>query len=117
MKNKPKINIPTVEEFNKYKPKRLDFKWNTNKDDLVVLTVPKFSSNLGISFCKLLKKENSFSAHLDKLGSIIWHNCDGTTSVRIILGKLSKEFPNEKNIDQRLYLFLQQMKNLHYIDF
>ena len=117
MKNKPKIKIPTIEEFNKYIPKRLDFKWDINKEGLVVLTVPKFSSKLGISFCKILKKEDTFSAHFDKLGSLIWQNCDGTTSVKKILGKLSKEFPNEKNIDQRLYLFLQQIKNLHYIDF
>jgi hypothetical protein len=37
--------------------------------------------------------------------------------VKIILENLKKEFPDEKNIDQRLYLFLQQMKNLNYIDF
>ncbi len=117
MLNKKNIKIPKIEEFNKYKPIRLDFKWTINKDGNVSVIVPKFDSKFGKSFCKLINKKNTFSANLDKLGSMVWNYCDGTNSVKIILEHLLKEFPNEKNIDQRLYLFLQQMKNLHYIDF
>ena len=117
MINKNNNKIPTIEEFNKYKPKRLDFKWTINEDGMVSMDVPKFNSKYWKSFCKLIKKENTFKANFDRLGSIIWNYCDGTNSVKIILDKLLKEFPDEKNIDQRLYLFLQQMKNLHYIYF
>jgi hypothetical protein len=28
---------------------------------------------------------------------------------------LQKELPNEKNLDQRLFLFIQQLRNLNYI--
>jgi hypothetical protein len=117
MTNKKKNKIPTIEEFNNFKPKRFDFKWKNNDSGLVTIIVPKFHSKIGINLCKLIKKENEFSANLDKIGSIIWNLCDGSNTVKIILDNLKKQFPDEKNIDQRLYAFLQQMKNLNYIDF
>jgi len=109
--------LPTVDEFLLYKPKRLDFKWSTNNEGLVTLTVPKFTGKVGKSFCKVLKRENTFEAHLDRLGSVIWNQCDGTTLVKDILIMITKEFPDEKNIDQRLFLFLQQMKALNYMTY
>jgi hypothetical protein len=83
----------------------------------VTIIVPKFTGNLGKSFCKVLKRKNTFEAHFDKLGSVIWTQSDGTHAVKEILAVLTKEFPDEKNIDQRLYLFLQQLKALHYVDY
>jgi hypothetical protein len=117
MKNKNKSAIPTVEEFSKFKPLRLDFKYSTDQEGLVILKVPKFTSKIGISLCKILKKENIFNANLDKIGSVIWNMSDGEKTVSDILKHIKLIFPNEKNIDQRLYVFLQQMKNLNYIDF
>jgi hypothetical protein len=84
-------------------------------DGLVVITVPKFTSNFGKSFCKVLKRDNTFSANLDKLGSSIWKQCEGTKTVKEILDVITEDFPDEKNIDQRLFLFLQQLKALSYI--
>jgi len=84
-------------------------------DGLVVITVPKFTSNFGKSFCKTLKRDNTFKANLDKLGSSIWKQCEGTKTVKEILDVVTKEFPDEKNIDQRLFLFLQQLRALCYI--
>jgi len=63
----------------------------------------------------VLKRDNTFSANLDKLGSTIWKQCDGTKTVKEILDVITKDFPHEKNIDQRLFLFLQQLKALSYI--
>jgi len=107
--------IPTEQEFKRYRPKRADIKWHTDAGDLVYLMVPKFKGNFGKSFCKFVKKENHFRANMDKLGSIVWKNCDGKKTVADILEILEKEFPKEKNIDQRLYLFLQQIDHLSYI--
>ena len=114
-KKSKKPMIPTEQEFKSYRPKRADFKWNTDAEGLVYLTVPKFKGNFGKSFCKMVKKENHFRASMDKLGSIVWKNCDGEKTVADILGILEKEFPDEDNINQRLYLFLQQMNHLSYI--
>ena len=114
-KNKPRL--PTVDEFLQFRPKRLDFEWHTNEKDKVILKVPKFKSNFGKSFCKIIRKDDVFVANMDKLGSLVWKNCDGKKTVKQILEIIKKEFPKEENIDQRLFLFLQQMKSLNYIDF
>ena len=98
-------------------PKRAELKWSTNKEGFVEIKTPKFSSNFGKSFCKVIKKDETFTAKMDKIGSIVWKNCDGKNSVKNILEKLKKELPKEENIDQRLYLFLQQMNSLQYIHF
>jgi hypothetical protein len=65
----------------------------------------------------MLKRKNIFEAHLDRLGSAIWNQCDGTKLVKDILEVIHIQFPNEKNLDQRLFLFLQQLKALNYITY
>lgn len=115
-KNKqPKPRLPTVDEFLEFIPRRSDFEWQTNDEGLVTIKVPKFTSNFGKSFCKVLRKDDTFVANLDKLGSIVWKNSDGVNTVKQILEILKTEFLDGKNIDQRLFLYLQQMKNLGYI--
>jgi hypothetical protein len=116
-KNKQQYRPPTVDEFLQFRPKRLDFEWHTNEKDLVSLKVPKFKSNFGKSFCKIIRKDDMFVANLDKLGSLVWKNCDGKNTVKQILEIVKKEFPKEEDIDQRLFLFLQQMSSLRYIDY
>lgn len=115
-KKKQRYQPPTVDEMLQFRPKRLDFEWSTNKEGLVEIKVPKFQSNFGKSFCNIIKKENTFTANLDKLGSLIWKNCDGKNTVKQILKIVKKGFPKEKNIDQRLFLFIQQMNGLNYIE-
>jgi hypothetical protein len=111
-----KPRLPTIEEFLKFRPKRLDFSWDVKADGLVEIKVPKFNSNFGKSFCKIIKKDNQFSANLDELGSFVWQNCDGLKTVEEILELVKKEFPGQENIDQRLFLFLRQMQSLYYIE-
>lgn len=79
--------------------------------------VPKFTSSVGKKFVKTLRRDNIFTAHFDALGSSVWKQCDGTLTVKEILEKITGEFPDTKDIDQRLYLFLQQLRSLHYITF
>ena len=120
IKNKEKqekYRLPTVEEFLQYRPRRLYFEWSTNAEGLVEMTVPKFKGNLGKSFCKVIRKENMFTANMDRLGSIVWKNCDGKRTVGQLLEIVKKEFPEEKNVDQRLFSFIQQMGSLNYIDY
>ncbi|MFH1013371.1 MAG: PqqD family peptide modification chaperone, partial [Thermoplasmatota archaeon] len=72
---------------------------------------------LGKKFCKVLRRQDTFQADMDMLGSFIWQRCDGKRSVEEILNELKKGFPNEKNIDQRLFYFLIQMRQLEYLYF
>jgi len=69
-KNNKKGKIP-IDEFLKYTPKRKDFKWAKNDKGLVEIKVPKFQSNFGKSFCKLVKKDTNFTAKMDELGTIV----------------------------------------------
>ena len=117
-KNKTKkYRAPTEDEFLRFVPVRAEYEWSTNDEGLVEIKVPKFNSNFGKSFCKVVKKDNLFNAKMDKIGSIVWKNCDGKKSVKDILNIMKKKFSKEENIDQRLFLFLQQMNSLHYIFF
>jgi hypothetical protein len=114
-KNKPKKRLPTLEEMLQFIPRRNDFEWSTNDEGLVEIKVPKFESNFGKSFCKLIRKDENITAKMDKIGTIVWKKCDGKNSVKDILETLKKKFPKEEDIDNRLFLFLQQMSSLNYI--
>ncbi len=116
-KNKKQKKQPTIEEFLKYRPKRNDFEWSKNEDGLVEIKVPKFKSNFGKSFCKFIRKDPTFYAKMDKIGTIVWENCDGKTTIEEIHEKLKKEFPDEEKIEERLFFFLYQMHKLNYIDY
>ena len=117
-KNKQKRTyLPTVDEFLRYVPVRQGYEWFVNDKGLVQIKIPKFTGSFGKSFCRIIKKDNEFSANMDKIGSIVWKNCDGKKTVKDILDILKKEFPKEKDIDQRLFLFLQQMKSLNYLNY
>ena len=107
----------TVDEFLQFRPKRINVEWNLNSDGLVVLKVSKFKSNFGKSFCRVIKKDQYITANMDKIGSIIWQHCDGVKTVEDILKIVKKKFPKEENMDQRLFLFLQQMQSLNYLNF
>ena len=109
--------LPTVNQFLRYKPKRIEIEWKKNSNELVEIKIPKFQSTLGKSFCNVIKKDQNFTGHLDKIGSIVWANCDGVKTVEDILKIVKKKFPKEEKIDQRLFLFIQQLINLNYLEY
>ena len=115
MPKKHKQTLPTEEEFLQFKPKQMGFKWETTEEGLVQIIVPKFQSKIGVSFCKFIRKDTEFTANFDKIGSFIWMQCTGKNTVKQIFDLLKKHYPKEKNLDQRLFLFLQQMNNLGYL--
>ncbi len=117
MKNKQKYRKPTVDEFLAYIPRRRDFKWTTDKDGFVHITVPKFESKIGKKFCSLLRKKQMITADMDALGSLVWHKCDGNRTVKDILKILEKEFSDQTDLEQRLFLFIQQMGMLYYLEY
>jgi hypothetical protein len=111
-----KHRIPTIEEFLNFVPKRADLEWSENSEGLIKIQVPKFKSNFGKSFCNFIKKDSNIIANMDKYSSAVWKNCNGKNTVGQILKIIEKKFPEEKDLDQRLFLFLQQMMSLNYID-
>jgi hypothetical protein len=116
-KKKSKPRIPTMDEFLEFKPSKSDFEWRKDEEGLVEIKVIKFKRGIGKSFCKLIRKENFFYAKMDKLGSIAWEYSDGKNTVKDLIEIIRSRFPEEKNIDQRLILFIQQMGQLGYMTY
>ena len=120
-KKKTRPRQPTLEEFLTFKPLRKEFEYNEDEDGLIHITVPKFQKDLGKSFCKTIKKQATFTAHMDAIGSIVWKHSDGHHTVAEIEEELKKAFPDEaektgqNSLQQRLIAFLQQMSQLDYI--
>jgi len=112
----PKRRSYSREEFLKLKPKRKDFEW-LEEEGKVKVKVPKFKSKIGKKFCKLLGRENVFTVNLDEKGSLIWKLCDGEHTVEEILRELEENFPDEKDLDQRLFLYLYNLRRLGYISY
>ncbi|HDO19106.1 MAG TPA: PqqD family protein [Thermoplasmatales archaeon] len=102
------------EEFLKLKPLRKDFEWQEDEGKIKII-VPKFKTKIGKKFCELLGREPTFTANLDERGSLIWKLCDGRHTVEEILENLKKNFPDEENIEQRLFYYLYMLKRLDYI--
>jgi len=117
MKSKPKDKPakPTVEEFLSFIPIRVGYEWSTDDEGIVHIIVPKFHGKWGKRWCKLLRRKETFTADMDKMGSIVWTHCDGKNTVQDILDVLKEEYGDEEDLDQRLFLFLQQMQNLNYL--
>ena len=113
---KSKSLPPTEEEFLNFFPIRGNYQWSLNSEGLVEIRVPKFQTKIGKSLCKMVRRDEDLIGKLDKLGSLVWQHCDGSKQVKDILKVVKKEFPDEENIDQRLFLFLQQIDQLNYID-
>ncbi len=115
MPRKTKTRLPTTDEFLAYRPIRQPFEWVVNEENRVCIKVPKFQHPIGKKLCVIIKKENLFDAWLDEIGSSVWQQCDGRKTVKEILTVVQKQFSDQQNLDQRLFLFLQQMYHLNYI--
>ena len=115
MNPKKQKRKPTRDEFLSYIPKRAEYEWTVDEKGLVHIQVPKFQSDIGKRFCRAIRRENTFTADMDELGSMVWKHCDGNHSVKDILEILKDHFGEEENLDQRLFLFIQQMNNLNYL--
>ena len=116
-KTREKPRPLTVEDMLSFIPEKAEYEWETDEQGLVHIKVPKFEGKLGTTLCRVLQKDEMFTANLDVVGSFVWKQCDGRTSVKEILDRLQKKFPDEEHIDQRLFLFLRQMRQLRYLLF
>jgi len=117
MKSKPQRTMPTIDEFLSFIPLRVGYEWTVDDEGFVHITVPKFQGKWGTRLCRVLRRTQTFTADMDRLGSIVWLQCNGKNTVKDILEEVKKEYTDENELDQRLFLFLQQMKNLNYLLF
>ncbi len=86
------------------------FEWKEDTDEnRVVIIRPKVVSNWAKKFLKPFFKDATFKIKLDAIGSVVWRNCDGTKTVAEILQILEQNFPDEKELQKRLLMFVRQL--------
>jgi len=99
------------------KPKRMEYEWSEDKNGLVHIIIPKFNTSIGKKFVKVIKKGQTFSADMDKLGSFVWKLCDGTNTISVIINLITDEFNDEESLKDRLFFFFYQMVQLNYLEY
>ncbi|PKK85560.1 MAG: hypothetical protein CVT48_04875 [Thermoplasmata archaeon HGW-Thermoplasmata-1] len=82
-----------------------DAQWYADDGGLTRVRRKKFHGRIGRFFCKLLGKPDYLTIKLDLIGSAVWGLCDDKRDIRSILCSLEMEFPNEKELGERLKVF------------
>lgn len=109
--------IKTVHDLLPCKPKRvLEWEEDSETHHIVVLR-PKFTNELAQRLFSPFMKSTFFRVKLDALGTLVWQNCDGETSVEEIGKILGKKFGAEiEPIYDRLARFINQMHKGQFIE-
>lgn len=85
------------------------------EDDLVQVRMQKFDGRLGKWLCRVLHRPNYAMVRLDELGSFIWKQCDGSTTIADILTALDEEMGNrfdaEEKLEKRTFYFFHMLRN------
>jgi hypothetical protein len=66
------------------------------EDGLVTVLVPKFTSRFARRWFVPLLAKPDMRVHLDAVGSFVWRQCDGVTTVRAIAGRVAERFGGER---------------------
>lgn len=84
--------------------------WEGDGDEVHVL-LPRFSSELGRRVGTSLGVPSDYRVRLDRFGSFVWLQCDGSTTVRDIATRLRERFGDEiEPAVERLAKFLREME-------
>lgn len=80
-----------------------------NKEGLSVIAFPRFKNKFMQKY--MIPKSISPFLHitLDKHGTKVWSLIDGKRTVREIADLLKNDFKNEKDLEQRLEMFIVQL--------
>lgn len=80
------------------------------KENLVIVIKPKFKNSLAIKYILPQLKDKFFKIKLDRFGSFIWLNMDGSNTIKDIINRSTKEFGEEiQPADERINKFLLQL--------
>jgi len=84
--------------------------WETNKDGLVVLLVPKFRNRYLVKWLVPHLAQPNFRVMLDAHGSLVWNCCNGVTTVGEIARKMEQTFgvPID-SLNERVGLFIGKL--------
>lgn len=92
--------------------------WDTNEETgFIRILKPKFKSNWAKKLFNPLVKGENFIIKLDALGTEVWKNCNGKTTVEEIGKILAIKFgPDIEPIYERLNKFIMQLLRNKFIE-
>lgn len=99
-------------------PFRLYPEEKNNADDLVTVIIPKFKNKYVVRYISPRLKSDHFQIKLDKFGSAVWVNMDGSRKVEKIIHKLKEKFGDEMpEAEDRIIKFIFQLYSQGFISF
>jgi hypothetical protein len=85
--------------------------WETATNGNVVVLIPKFRHELLVKYLVPRLKYPHVRVKLDKLGSFVWKQCDGRTTVAEMAARLRTEFADSaESVEDRLRTFLLMLE-------
>jgi hypothetical protein len=85
--------------------------WETAENGTVVVLVPKFHHELLVKWLVPRLKYPHVRVKLDRLGSFVWKQCDGRTTVAEIAARLRTEFADSaESAEDRIRTFLLMLE-------
>ena len=85
--------------------------WETAENGMVVVLVPKFQHELLVKWLVPRLKYPHVRVKLDKLGSFVWKQCDGRTTVAEMAERLRTEFADSAgSAEDRIRTFLLMLE-------
>jgi hypothetical protein len=86
-------------------------KWETTAEGKVVVLVPKFKNPFLTKWILPYLAKPFFRIKLDDIGSSIWQQCDGATSISTIAESLKTKFGAAVDpVDERINKFLNHLE-------
>jgi len=86
------------------------FEFVIQDEGKVTLLIPKFRGKVLGKYLQPYIKRKFFKVKLDTLGSFVWKQCDGKSSVNEIANKLRKQFGDKAEpADERVAKFVQHL--------
>lgn len=91
------------------KPVR-NFEFVVQDDDKVCLLIPKFRDKILGKYLQPIIKKKFYKVKLDTIGSFVWSNCDGQSTVSEIVERLRSQFGHEvEPAHERVSKFVQHL--------
>jgi hypothetical protein len=86
-------------------------KWETTEEGKVVVLVPKFKNPFLVKWILPYLAKPFFRIKLDEIGSQIWQQCDGATSISTIAESLKAKFGDSvEPVDARINKYLNHLE-------
>ncbi len=90
----------------------------TASDGRVTLLKPKFRHRLLVKYLLPRLKAPYFKITLDRYGSFVWQQCNGSFNVKQIANLFQEKFPEDAaQAEERVAMFLQHLQRLQAVEF